>query len=195
MIVVDIETTGTNSRVHSILSIGAVDLVDKREFSGECRAFPDAKIEEEAMKVNGISEDEAFNPSKQTDEELLLSFISWMKESKDHTVAGQNPHFDVSFLEETARRYHINISIPHRIIDLHSMTILHMENRGISYPVAHNRSDLNSDKIMEYVGIPPEVHPHIAINGARIEVEAFSRLLWNKGYYDEYKAYKIPWIS
>ncbi|MDQ5950227.1 MAG: polymerase subunit epsilon [Patescibacteria group bacterium] len=194
MIIVDIETTGTNPSAHSIISIGAVDMDDPtREFKETCRAFPGAKVEKEATAINGVSQEEAFNEDRQTDEEILKHFIVWMKDSRDHTVAGQNPHFDVSFLEATAKRYHLDISIPHRIIDMHSMTILHMANRGINYPVAHNRSDLNSDKIMEYVGIPAEVRPHVAINGARIEAEAISRLLWNKSFYEEYEQYAIPW--
>lgn len=194
MIVVDIETTGTDPRVHSILSIGAIDFNNpERRFSEECRAFPGAKIEEEATIVNGIGEEEAFNSSKQNDEELVKRFFVWMMESEDHTIAGQNPHFDTGFLEETARRYHLNFSIPKRIVDLHTVVWTHMELNGSKPPVEHNRSGLNSDIIMKYVGIPAEPHPHIALNGALYEAEAFSRLFRNEVLLDEFKEYKIPW--
>src|SRR5688572_23833921 len=106
MIVVDVETTGTDPRVHSLLSIGAIDFDDPgRQFFEECRAFPGAKIEEEATAINGVGEEEAFNPNKQSDKELIEHFFVWMKESRDHTIAGQNPHFDTAFIEEAARRY------------------------------------------------------------------------------------------
>lgn len=194
MIIVDVETTGTDTEVHSLLSIGAVDFDDPtREFFEECRAFDGAKIEKEATEINGVGEKEAFDMSKQTDEQLVKNFFSWMKQSKDHTFAGQNPHFDTSFIVATARRYHLDFSIPKRVVDLHSVTWAHMISRGLTPPIEHNRSGLNSDKIMEYVGIPPEVHPHIAINGAKIEAEAFSRILHNKPFYESYSNYRIKW--
>lgn len=194
MIVVDVETTGTDSNVHSLLSIGAVDFDDPtREFFEECRAFDGAKVEKEATEINGVGEKEAFDTSKQTDEQLIKNFFSWMKQSKDHTIAGQNPHFDTGFIIATALRYHLDFSVPKRIVDLHSVAWAHMILHGINPPIEHNRSGLNSDTIMEYVGIPAEVHPHIAINGARIEAEAFSRLLHNKPFYKSYSNYEVKW--
>lgn len=188
MIVVDVETTGTDPKVHSLLSIGAVDFDNpERRFFEECRAFEGAKVEEEASAINGIGEKEAFDISKQTDEELLEHFFAWMKESRDHTIAGQNPQFDVSFLEATARRYHLNYSIPKRMVDLHATTWTHMLLHDENPPIAHNRSDLNSDTIMMYAGLPPEPHPHVALNGALYEAEAFSRLFFEKNFLKEFK--------
>ncbi len=196
MIIVDVETTGTDQRVHSLISIGAVDFdFPEREFYEECRIFPGAKIEKEATEINGVGEVEANDPHRQTEKELLLNFFKWMDESTDHTIGGQNPHFDTGFLEETARRNHLNFSIPRRVIDLHSVAIAHMAARGLKYPLQHNRSDLNSDKIMAYVGIPKEERPHVAIGGARIEAEAFSRLLRNQIFYKSYEDYPIPWMK
>lgn len=195
MIVVDVETTGTDPEVHSLLSIGAVDFDNpEREFFEECRAFDGAKIEKEATEINGVGKIEAFDETKQTDKELVEHFLKWIKESNDHTIAGQNPHFDTSFIIATARRYHINFSIPKRVVDLHSVAWAHMMLKGIKPPLENNRSGLNSDNIMKYVGIPPEVHPHIAINGARIEAEALSRLLRNKPFYKNNEKYQIKWI-
>ncbi len=196
MIVLDIETTGTDPRFHSIASIGAVDFdePERGEFYEKCRIFPGARIEKEALAVNGFTEAELNDSSKKTEAEIVKDFLDWAKQSKDHTMAGQNPHFDTSFVIAAAERNHIDFSIPKRVVDLHSICFAHMIWKGIKPPIAHNRSDLNSDLIMKYVGIQPEVHPHKAINGARIEAEAFSRLLRNKAFFENYRSFKVPWL-
>ncbi len=197
MIVLDIETTGTDPKFHSIASIGAIDFAEpeRGEFYAECRIFKGARIEKEALAVNGFTEAELVDPSKKTEEEIIKEFFDWAKKSKDHTMSGQNPHFDTSFLVAAAERSHLDFSIPKRVVDLHSVCLAHMIWKGIVPPLSHNRSDLNSDSIMKYVGIPPEIHPHKAINGARIEAEAFSRLLYNRPFFESYKAYPVPWLE
>ena len=197
MIILDIETTGTDPRVHSIASIGAVDFdqPERGEFCEQCRIFDGAKIEKEALAVNGFTEEQLKDSSKKTEAEIVQNFLDWAKQSGDHTIAGQNPNFDTSFIVAAAERSHLNFSIPYRIIDLHSVCFAHMLWKGEKPPIVNNRSNLNSDLIMKYVGIPPEIHPHEAINGARIEAEAFSRLLYNKPFYESYRAFRIPWLE
>jgi DNA polymerase III epsilon subunit-like protein len=196
MIIVDVETTGTDPRVHSLLSIGAIDFNNpENRFSEECRMFEGAKIEKEATLINGIDEKQATDPSKQSDKELIEHFFQWMEKASDHTIAGQNPHFDTSFLEATARRYHMNFSIPKRIIDLHTATWTHRILNKKEIPITHKRSDINSDFIMNYVGLTAEPHPHIAINGALYEAEAFSRLFFDKPLLKEFESFQIPWLN
>lgn len=192
MIVVDVETTGSDPRYHSILSIGALNFDNpKNEFYEECRAFEGAHIADEALKVNGFSKEQVIDKSKKSEAQVVSLFIDWMSKVSDHTVAGQNPHFDTGFIMMAAERGKLNISIPKRIVDLHSVCVAHMIQKGIKPPIHNNRSDLNSDKIMDYVGIPPEVHPHVAINGARIEAEAFHRLFSGRYLYDSYKDFPV----
>jgi hypothetical protein len=45
---------------------------------------------------------------------------------------------------------------------------------------------------MRYAGIPPEPKPHKALNGARYEMEALSRLIYGKGVFEEFLRYEIP---
>jgi hypothetical protein len=45
---------------------------------------------------------------------------------------------------------------------------------------------------MNYVGLPSEPKPHRAINGARFEAEALSRLLFGIVKLDEFRKYAIP---
>jgi hypothetical protein len=48
---------------------------------------------------------------------------------------------------------------------------------------------------MEYVGIPVEPHPHVGINGAVWEAEAFSRLFYDKPLFEQFKEYPVPWVE
>jgi DNA polymerase III epsilon subunit-like protein len=192
MIVIDVETTGVDEVKHSILSVGAIDFEHpERQFYEECRAFAGAHIDEEGLAINGFTREQVLDSNKQTDRELLEHFITWAKQSEEQTFAGQNPSFDRDFLHRTADRYHIEWPFAFRTIDQHSVCYTHMIKRGVIPPVIHNHSDLNSDKIMQYLGLPAEIHPHNALNGAKIAAEALSRLLYNKNLLPEFTKYPI----
>ena len=196
MIIVDVEATGVNPQKHSLLSIGAIDFENpKRQFSGECRIFEGAHVSDEGLAVNGFTRAQIEDTTKQTDKELVEKFLEWAMESSDHTIGGQNPSFDRDFIEYTALRYHLNWPLTKRTVDMHSVCYLHMIQRKILPPIENNRSNLNSDAIMAYVGIPVEPKPHIALNGARYEAEAFSRLLHNRGILAEFEKFPIPWLQ
>jgi DNA polymerase III epsilon subunit-like protein len=192
MIIIDVETTGVDEVKHSILSVGAVDMNNpSNQFYEECRAFEGAHIMDEALEVNGFTMEQTLDSSKQTDEELVKHFIAWAMKTKEHTFAGQNPSFDRDFLHRAADRYHLEWPFAFRTIDMHSVCFTDMTKQGIIPPVVNNRSDLNSDKIMKYVGIPAEIHPHNALNGAKIAAEALSRLLYHRNLLPEFAEFSI----
>jgi len=79
MIVVDIETSGTDPYKHSILSIGAVDFSNaERFFYQECKIEEGKIFEEEALKINGFSEKQIKDPNKKDLESILKDFIIWI---------------------------------------------------------------------------------------------------------------------
>ena len=196
MIIVDVEASGVDVNKNSILSIGAIDFDNpQNQFYGECKIWDGAHINDEALAVNGTTREQAVDSNKQSDTELVKKFIEWALKCGEYTFAGQNPSFDRDFIRATALRVHLNWPFASRTIDQHSLCFMHMVKRGIIPPVANNRTDLNSDKIMKYVGIPAELHPHNALNGAKVAVEAISRLLYDKKLLPEFEAYPIPWIS
>jgi DNA polymerase III epsilon subunit-like protein len=197
MIIVDVETTGVDATKHSILSIGAIDFNDpSNRFAMECSAYPQAPSEQEALEITGHTKESIFDPSKPSEADAITAFAEWTKNVSDHTVAGQNCYFDLEFLRAAAHRIHLDLSLPKRIVDLHSVVWAHMIKRGIAIPIntEDKRSDINSDYIAAYVGIPKEDGPHIGINGALWETEAFSRLLYDKLLLPEYSSFKIPWL-
>ena len=196
MIVTDLETTGTNPEKHSIVSIGAIDLLNpQRTFYAECRIWEGAHIDKKALEINDMTERDAVDDSKKSEAAIVEEFLGWAMQSNDHTIAAHNPVFDLSFLEEAAARAHLNFPLAHRSIDQHSVTLTHMLLNDTEVPIEKGRTAINSDYIMKYVGIPTEPRPHNALNGALWEAEALSRMLYNKNLLEQFRGYNIPWIS
>jgi DNA polymerase III epsilon subunit-like protein len=196
MIIVDVESSGTDPIKHSILSIGALDFDNpQNQFYGECKIWEGAHIMDEALVVNGFSREEATDINKQTEAELVKKFVDWALVCGEHTFAGQNISFDRDFIHNACFRGHLNWPFAYRTIDQHSLCYMHMIKQGINPPVNKNRTDLNSDKIMQHVGIPVEPHPHNALNGAKVASEAISRMLFDKKLLKEFDKFEIPWIS
>ena len=193
MIVIDVEASGVDSHKHSIVSVGGIDFdTPDRQFYEECRVWDGAHIMDEALAVNGFTREQITDSKKQTPEELIKKFIAWAESCGEYTFAGQNPSFDRDFLRLTAERSGINWPFAYRTLDLHSICFANMIKQGIEPPVVKHRTDLNSDKIMKYVGIPVEPHPHNALNGAKVAAEALSRLLYGKNLLPEFEAKPIP---
>jgi DNA polymerase III epsilon subunit-like protein len=197
MIAVDVESSGTEPHLHSILSVGAVDLSDtSRQFYEECRMWDGARAEEEAFAVNGFTRGEATDPTKQTEAQLVQKFIAWATTAPEHTFAGQNPSFDRDFLRQAAGRAgHTDWPFAHRTIDSHTLAWMHMVTRGLIPPVDPEKkhSALDLDAILVYCGIPMEPTPHNALTGAKSHAEVISRLLYNRGLLPEFERYAIPW--
>lgn len=192
MIVADIEATGLDPHKHSILSIGAVDFENpERQFYGECRIWDGARIMPDAIAVNGFTEAECRDTQKHSLEELMQNFLHWIEQCEDKTLAGQNPSFDRDFLNDSFARAHIGWHFAYRTLDLNSMAYMDMVKRGVAVPTKNDRTDLSLDTILHYVGLPEEPKPHIGINGAKYEAEAFSRLLYGKNLLPEFAQYPV----
>jgi len=198
MIVIDIEASGTDYDKHSIVSLGAVDLDEPtRQFYGECQIWPGAHIMDEALAVNGYSEAEITDSSKQSEAELVQSFIEWSQHMADRTLAGQNVSFDRDMVKAGCRRAGINYNLAYRTLDTHSLCWMHMVKRGLTPPIdpQHRRSALNLDAVLNYCGIPDEPDPHNALTGALSHSEVISRLLYDKKLLPEFSQYEIPWLN
>ena len=197
MLIIDIEATGTNALKHSILSIGALDLQNPtNRFYGECRMWAGAHVMDEALTVNGFTLDQINDLTKQTEAELITTFMQWTHGLSDRTPAGQNVSFDRAYVEAACARAGINFNLPFRTIDAHTLCYLHMLKRGITPPfdVEHKHSALNLDGVMNYCGIPDEPDPHNALTGALSHAEVVSRLLYDKKLLPEFTHLEIPWL-
>lgn len=193
MIVVDVETTGLSSEKNSIVSIGAVDFVNpENQFYEECRVWDGAEIDDFALKVNGFTEEQVKDMDKKSLKDLISEFLVWTEKFTDKTIAGENPSFDTGFLEDSAKRYDLNWPFGYRIVDLHTLSYSHYLSRLLQPPTKKNKSDLSLNKTLVYVGLPEEPNPHNALTGAKMEAEAFSRIIYGKNLLKEFEKYEMP---
>jgi DNA polymerase III epsilon subunit-like protein len=199
MLVTDCEMTGLEPTLHSIVSVGAVDLDNpSRQLYEECRMWDGAKVEDEALAVNGFTRAQVEDPAKQSEGELVRKFIAFADGMADATIAGQNVFTDLYFLQNAARRAgHTAWPFAHRIIDIHSLAWEHMVKRGLTPPLNPEKrhSALNLDAALQYCGIPEEPRPHNALTGAKCNAEVISRLLHDKKLLPEFEQYEIPWMA
>jgi len=193
MIVLDIEASGTNYAQHSILSLGALDFEypDNRLYL-ECQAWEGAKIDKEALEVNGFTLEQATDNFKQTEAQLIAQFLTWANDIEDMTLAGQNVSFDRDFVKAACERAGYNYPFAHRTLDTHSFAYMHYMRYGKRIPIDKRHSALNLDTVLNYVGIANEPEPHNALTGALSHAEVISRLVFNKPLLPEFTQYPMP---
>ncbi len=193
MIVVDVETTGSNPYKHSIVSIGAVEFENTdNQFYEECRIFDGAEIDTDAMQVNGFSYDDITDPTKKSLEQIITDFLNWSSGFTNKTLIAHNAGFDSSFLKASMDRYNIYWIFGFRTVDLHTIAYIDLLKRKEEIPLIYGTSALSLNKILEIVGLPKEPDPHNALNGAKYETEAVYRLVYGISGLNEFKNYPIP---
>jgi len=192
MIFLDIETTGFDEKQCAIASIGIYDTITEKEFYEECKIFRDAKIEPGALRVNKFTEEQLRDPNKKTLGEILNSTLEFVKMSPNRTIAGANPDFDRRFIQHAIKRYGILDDAGRPLhfgggadVDVLSTCIDHYHRRNTSPPMKNGRISINADWVFKYVGIPSEEHH--ALKDAKMEAEAYSRLIHGKYLLEEYK--------
>ena len=198
MILVDIEASGTNCQKHSIVSIGAVDFDNpENRFYEECKIWDGAHVLDGALEVNGFTQAEITDESKQTEADIVKKFIDWSESFADRTLAGQNISFDRDFMRAGAQRAGLNWNFAYRTIDTHSLCWMHIVKKGNKPPVdvEHKRSNLDLNAVLRYCGVPSEPDPHNALTGALCHAEVTSRLLYDKKLLPEFEEHEIPWLQ
>ncbi len=196
MIIIDVEASGVDYRKHSIVSIGALDFDNpERRFYGECRVWEGAHMDEDALEIIGHTKEELLDHNKQSEAELVRSFMEWTQHMSNRTLVGQNVSFDRDMVKAACDRADIPYDLAHRTIDTHSLCWIHMVKRGLTPPIdeQHRRSALNLDGVLNYCGIPAEPDPHNALTGALCHAEVTSRLLNNKKLLPEFNQFEMPW--
>lgn len=197
MIILDVEASGTEPHIHSLVSVGAVDFDNpENRFYEECQIWEGAHIMDGALEVNGFTEAEITDTNKQTEAELVQKFFEWSQHFGDRTLVGQNVSFDRDFVRAAAQRAKLPQDVAYRTLDTHSFCWMHMVKRGLQAPIdeQHRRSALDLDAILNYCGIPEEPHPHNALTGALCHAEVASRLLNDAKLLPEFEQYEIPWL-
>ena len=193
MIVIDTETTGLEPAIHALISVGAIDFENPdNQFYEECGAWKGAHIDKKALEINGFLEKDIVGEGKQPIESLVLKFSAWASGIKEQTFAGENPSMDRDFMRASFQRAGANWFFAYRTFDLHSICYAHMIRAGLVPPTERNHTGLNLDAILEYVGLPKRAGVHNAMEDAKLEAEAFSRLLYGKNLLAEYGENPMP---
>jgi DNA polymerase III epsilon subunit-like protein len=194
VIVIDIETSGLDPEINGLLSIGAVDFLNpKAVFYGECRLKPSEIADSTALGINGFSEQQIRSRQAQPTKLLLQSFAEWLSARKVKVLAGLHiSAFDVPFLNAKAKQNRVALKLHRRTVDLHTLAYAKMLSLGRLIPMTEGWSVMDTDQIHPFCGLPSEPKPHIAINGAKWEAEAISRLIYGKNLLGEFTQYEIP---
>jgi len=156
-----------------------------------------AHIMQEALVVNGFSEADITDDTKDTEAELVTKFLEWSQHIADRTLTGQNVSFDRDFVRAAAMRAGLSWDLAYRTIDTHTLCWMHIVKSGKRPPVdpQHRRSALDLDAVLRYCGIPKEPEPHNALTGALSHAEVVSRLLYDKKLLPEFEQFEIPWLT
>ena len=209
MIVLDIETSGLDTGKCGIWQIGAIDLETREEFLEEGRIDEEDKVEEGALRVTGKTEEELRNEKKQSQKQLILNFLEWVKNFQTKIIIGQNIGFDMMFMQTKCIRYGIQKELRETIgskgLDTYTIAqIKHLEKKG-NYSLKENGvGDMSLGKVLEFCGlvdnrmelsgtkVVKKGTPHNALEDCKLEAEAFSRLIYGKNLLPEFKEFEIP---
>jgi len=193
MIVVDIETSGLDSNKHGIWQIGAIDLDNpSNTFLQESRIDDEDQVDPNALLITGKTEAEIRDKSKQSQKELLINFFKWAWDIKIKNLLCQGPQFDMSFLEVKSRKYGLNWIFHHRAFDLHSIAAVKYFKVNGEFLVSGGYSDMRLANILVFVGMKDDRGYHNALQDAKLTAEAFSRIVYGKSLFEEYKKFPIP---
>lgn len=164
-IVVDVETSGLIPEKHQILSIGAVDYRTGENFYGECRIYQYDEIDPKSLEMNGFTEEDCRDASKDTPLELYYKFREWAT-GRGEMLAGQCVgNFDIQFLKVLENKSkHKSWSYKYSL-DLHSMAY------------ARFKESLSLREICERLEVVPEPTPHNSLIGAMVATSCFDVLL------------------
>jgi DNA polymerase III epsilon subunit-like protein len=211
MIVLDVETTGLEPKVHSIISIGAVDtnkLINELPnplFYRECTIWLGAEIQEEikegrkvfpALEVNGFEEEQARYTNPETHDDVMKAWMFWTKDSENRTLCGENINFDMGFVKEGLIRAGYEEKEVHKLIgargiDIHTISYESHEKNGIAIPMKNSRSNLSLNETLKYCGLPPEADPHNGLIGAILEAETKWRITFGQSLFAKIPLSKI----
>lgn len=213
MIVLDIESSGIDTGRCGIWQIGAIELENLRNyFLQEARIDDEDVIEEGALKITGKTEEELRDRKKQSQKQLILNFLEWMKTCREKLILGQNIGWDLNFIQNKCLKYEImdkfRESLGQRGIDLHTKAQDKYEEIYGKYSLKEKgSSDMNLSKILNFCGLPDERikmkegyttevekegTSHNALEDCKLEGECYYRLKYGKNLFPEFSKYKIP---
>lgn len=120
ILVIDVETTGINPSVDTIVQLAALILdKDNLEICHEFSSFirPESSISENAKATHGLDENALRNAENSCD--VLLKFQNFAPPTV--LLAGHNVSFDVNFLKKAYTRCNLSFPFDYHTIDIWSI--------------------------------------------------------------------------
>lgn len=173
-IAVDVETSGLDHRIHSLMSIGAVVVGDESTcFYQECVPDPKREICQVALEVNGLSVDErpgvCVSPAAMIDK-----FSTWIRKVTDGSkwcMVGKNILFDYLFIRE--------FSVDKKFLERVPVEDVHSYARLFGFV---NHWDMNHSSVYDIYksfGFNREPLPHNALTDAMSAARIYQWFLEN----------------
>lgn len=135
-VVIDLETGGFDAQKHALLELAAVildideygKLYKKHTIHQHIKPFEGAKIDPEALKVNGIQPNHPLRIAKDENQALNELFIALKKHLKDSQctraiMVAHNAMFDMAFLQAATARCKIKNSPFHSFSSFDTVTL------------------------------------------------------------------------
>lgn len=194
MIVLDIETTGLDERKNGIVEIGAIKFEDPKEyFHIVCRIDENDEINPEALKVIGKTKEEVRDYNRPSEKQALTQFFEWIEKQQDFYAGGEViGTFDLRFLLEKSRKYHLRYPFQRRTFELNTAASLKFEEVRGTLPIVKGNNEISLPSILLFVGMEDIRKDHNSLEDAKLEAEAISRLRFGKNLFQEYKKYEVP---
>ena len=208
MIVLDLETSGLFPEENGIWQLGAIDLDNPTNcFLEECRLDDDEKYQPQVLQVTGRTESDLRDKNKQSQKQLLESFGKWLSNIKNKTLICQIPSFDIAYLGVKSRKHKVKLylSAP---LDLHTIAAAkyYSINKKFSLKQDGSASNFSLGNILAFCGIKDERikvnnatkqiikegTPHNALEDCKLTAECFSRIVYGKELFEEFKGQSIP---
>lgn len=123
ILVIDIETTGTDPKKHGIIEIaGEFHKAGEKPKKFQVKFFnPKREVDLEALKINKVAYSHLF--SLGSEEIAVKKFVDWLLElslDSQTRLVGHNVHFDVNFLKHLVEEYNVvgfNSLLPYKVHD------------------------------------------------------------------------------
>lgn len=180
----DLETTGTNPDVHSIIQIGAALFVEGKkvdQFKINLAPRENSITDLGALRVNKNSLS-ALN-SKNDRKTAFIKFIDWilslnLKYEGQLIICGHNVHFDLSFIKSTLKEYNIegwDSVVSYRIQDTNTIGRFLINNGLLHIPKSQKGGGL--EKLALALGIEVrDRNLHDALEDVKLTAEVYYEL-------------------
>jgi len=186
LIFLDTETTGLNPEKHRAVEIA---FRVKNAFSGELLTSYEsiimqpaeiwAEADQESLKVNGMTWEKLLKGKleKVVAAEIEQILVGCRLELTSGAFVCQNPSFDRAFFSQiippdVQQKY----EWPYHWLDLASMYwTFRLRNR--ERLENFKEKDLSKDSLAAFLGLPPEIKPHRAMNGVEHLIACYEKLI------------------